>query len=332
MFFPEIIGQPKAVKLLSRALERNRLAHGYLFIGPDGVGKKTTARALASVIFCTSGDHTRNSPCGHCSGCLKFVSGNHPDFLVLSPQGAAVKIDQVRKLKKELSFSPFEARLRVVLIEDVQTMRREAGNSLLKILEEPPPDNLLLLVASESEPVLPTIVSRCQVIPFVPLAHEDTCRILRTLYPERDSEEIEILARLTGGCPGQAHVAAGQGDLLALHRECVDALLQPDPDESYAVEQALALAARMGALTEGLETLFDMLALFFKETMTAKLTAPAGRGEAGQAAARERWNLQQLSDMVHAIDYARRCLARNSNRFLVCEVLMLELFNRSDNR
>ena len=80
-----------------------------------------------------------------CPGCLKFRSGNHPDFLRIRPDGAAIKIDQIRELKKSLNYAPFESAQRVVILEEVHTMRREAGNSLLKVLEEPPPDNLLIL-------------------------------------------------------------------------------------------------------------------------------------------------------------------------------------------
>ncbi|MCI5142287.1 MAG: AAA family ATPase, partial [Candidatus Electrothrix sp. ATG1] len=139
MPFSSIIGQAKAINLLTRALHTNRLAHGYLFLGPEGVGKTTTAQALAASLFCQTTQ--ANSPCGHCGGCIKFASANHPDLLTIRPEGARIKIQQIRELKKSLSFPPFEAGLRIIIIEDAQTMGREAGNSLLKILEEPPPNN-----------------------------------------------------------------------------------------------------------------------------------------------------------------------------------------------
>ena len=325
MLFSQITGQPKAVRLLGRAVQGNRLAHGYLFTGPDGVGKTTMARTLAAYLFCQSGEEQR--PCGTCPGCLKFASGNHPDFLTIRPDGAVIKIEQIRKLKKELSFAPFEAGIRVVVLEDAQTMQHPAGNSLLKVLEEPPPDNLLLLIASESEPVLPTIVSRCQVIPFMPLAREECCRILRSLYPERNTDEIQTLATLTGGCRGQAGEILND-ELLELRRRCIAELLESEPDPARSVEQALALAAELGGMKVGLEVLLDMLAEFFKQCMVEELCDQQPAKVTEPVRARERWNLQQLSDMVDAVDYARRALARNCNRGLVSEVLMLDLFSR----
>jgi len=324
MAFSEIVGQPKAVKLLSRALAGNRLAHAYLFSGPDGVGKTTTALALTAYLFCKAPKDER--PCGLCSGCLKFSSGNHPDFLAIKPDGAAIKIDQVRALIKELSFSPFEGAMRVVLIEDVQTMTRNAANSLLKILEEPPPDNLLLLVASDSEPILSTIISRCQLIPFVPLSLDEAAAVIHSIDPELPPEEARAMSALTGGCPGQA-MAMHDEEILQLRSACIQALLATDRSEAVSVEAALDLAGRVTDSKEGLDLLVDLLAVFFKDVMVAVLCDAESQQDADLERARERWNLQQLSDMVQAVDNAGPALARNCNRALVCEVMMLELFS-----
>ncbi|CAK8723967.1 DNA polymerase III subunit delta [Candidatus Electrothrix laxa] len=327
MPFSSIIGQPKAVNLLTRALNSNRLAHGYLFVGPEGVGKTTTARALAAHLFCQTAE--ASTPCGHCSGCVKVRSSNHPDLLTIRPEGAGIKIQQIRELKKSLSFPPFEAEMRIVIIEDTQTMKREAGNSLLKILEEPPPNNLLLLVAADSEPLLDTVISRCQVIPFMTLPVEQAVVIIRRNHPEFNAEEAEALAKLTGGCPGQAGTLYND-EVLLLHKECIQALSANHGSQAESLEQALYLAGRLAELKEGLDQLFDLLALSLKENMIALLSRNKQTDMdlplAASGGARESWNLQRLSDMVGAINAARRQLARNCNRALVCEVLLLELF------
>ncbi|XCN74836.1 MAG: DNA polymerase III subunit delta' [Candidatus Electrothrix aestuarii] len=323
MPFSSIIGQPKAVNLLTRALNGNRLAHGYLFVGPEGIGKATTARALAASLFCQAPQ--AGMPCGRCGGCIKFASGNHPDFQVLRPEGAGIKIQQIRELKKSLSFPPFEAEMRIVIIEDAQTMGREAGNSLLKILEEPPPNNLLLLVAADSEPLLETIVSRCQVIPFMPLPVAQAVEIIQRNHPEFSPEETEAMAKLTSGCPGQAGTLYND-EVLSLHKECTQALLSKNRSQAEALEQALYLAGRLAELKDGLDQLFDLLALFFKENMMTQISGAQGTEPTLTSTTREGWNLQRLSAMVDAVDTARRQLARNCNRALVCEVLLLELF------
>ncbi|RWX46530.1 DNA polymerase III, delta prime subunit [Candidatus Electrothrix aarhusensis] len=245
--------------------------------------------------------------------------------MTIRPEGAGIKIQQIRELKKSLSFPPFEAEQRIIIIEDTQTMKREAGNSLLKILEEPPPNNLLLLVAADSEPLLDTIVSRCQVIPFRSLSVDQATAIIQRNHPEFDGEEAEAMAKLTGGCPGQAGTLYND-EVLLLHKECMQALLSDGGSQAESLEQALHLASRLAELKDGLDQLFDLLALSFKENMIALLGEEKQATLGASSDGREYWNLQRLSAMVDAINAARRQLARNCNRALVCEVLLLELF------
>jgi DNA polymerase-3 subunit delta' len=322
MPFSHLIGQTKALSLLRRALAGNRLAHGYLFTGPEGVGKTTAARAVAAKLLCQQqGD---GPPCGSCPGCRKVAAGGHPDLLQLKPDGAAIKISQIRELKKALSFPPFERGMRVAIIEEAQTLGREAANSLLKLLEEPPPDNLLLLVASDAEPLLDTIVSRCQVIPFAALSEAQALQVIRRTHPQLTSDEAQLMAKLTGGCPGRT-AALWSSDVLSLHQECLRILLAAGTkSEAEAVEQALHLAGRMADIKEELHLCLDLLSLFFKEVMTDMLCGRAAEGELAQTAA-ARWSVQRLSAMIEAAAAARSDLARNCSRALVCEVLLLEL-------
>ena len=327
MAFQEIIGQPKAVKLLHRSLDSGRLAHAYLFTGPDGVGKKTAALAMAAYLFCTG--RTANEPCTSCPGCKKFTSLNHPDFLHIRPDGAGIKIDQVRELKKRLGFPPLESDLRVILLEDVHTMRREAGNSLLKILEEPPPGNLLLLTADETEQLLPTIVSRCQAIPFHSLSQEQTVEVLMHHKPEMNRTAATSLAIVSDGCPGKA-MTVETGVVLDTRKYIVSNLLASGRSEAERTELALALAAGAADLKDDLLLLTSLLRVLFKEAMLCHLQgSPEESGDPDfdqeVRQARERWNLDQLSDMVGAVQYAEQALARNCNRALVCEVLFLRL-------
>jgi DNA polymerase-3 subunit delta' len=322
MPFSDIIGQTKALSLLRRALNSGRLAHGYLFTGPEGAGKSTVARALAAALLC--GQKGGGPPCGHCPGCRKFAAGSHPDFLLIQPEGAGIKINQIRELKKALTFPPFERGMRTVIIDDAQSMGREAGNSLLKLLEEPPPDNLLLLIASDAEPMLETIVSRCQVIPFAPLTEAQAEQVIRRTHPELAPDKARLLAKLTGGCPGRT-AALHSSDVLSLHEECLNTLLAGAASEAAAAEQALDLAGRLAELKDDLNLFLDLLSLFFKEAATDALCGKEPK-EDHAAAARERWSLQRFSAIVESVEAARSDLARNCSRALVCEVLLLELF------
>jgi DNA polymerase-3 subunit delta' len=322
-----IIGHQRPKRFLDRALTGGRLPHAYLFTGPEGIGKATVARALAASLFCREG--VEAVPCGHCPFCRQFASANHPDFIHIVPDGAAIKIDQIREIKRQLAFAPLSARTRIILIEEAQTMRREAGNSLLKILEEPPPDNLFLVVASDAQPILPTIVSRCQVLSFSPLTKEEAVQVILAHAPETGRERAGLLARITEGAPGQA-LAMKDGQCLEIFSQIITALTKKECPASSLIEEVLYLAEGMAAAREELGLVFDLLKMLCKELSVALLTGRdisllAAREAKERERLRERWNLPQLSDKIHAIDRARQALARNCNRALVCEVLLLDL-------
>ncbi len=318
MAFSAIEGQERAITLLSRALANSRLAHAYLFAGPDGVGKTTVALDLAALLFCRRPEQGR--PCGACSGCRQFASGNHPDFFRIRPEGAAIKIDQIRGIKKSLYFPPLEGDLRVFLLEEAQTMRREAGNSLLKVLEEPPPGNLFLLTGNTAGVLLPTIVSRCQVIPFTALPQAMAAGIIRKQRPEISEAQALALAALSDGCPGQA-LALEADDIVLFYQQLTEALLADTQKNAARVEKALSLAAGLPESEEGMGHLLHLLRVFFKDAMAAGDCPPEMRR------ARERWNFQELSAKMQAIGLTEEALARNCNRPLSGEVLLLHLFD-----
>ena len=135
--FQQVMGHDQAKDLLLKACRRQRVSHAYLFKGPVGVGKKSVARAFSAFLNCRAADNALDSG-GRCASCKKFISGNHPDFLTIEPDGSMIKIAQIRELKKGLAFPPFEDGYRVVLLPDIHDNmpRKEVNNSLLKILEE----------------------------------------------------------------------------------------------------------------------------------------------------------------------------------------------------
>ncbi|HKV44774.1 MAG TPA: DNA polymerase III subunit delta', partial [bacterium] len=176
MPFHDLIGQPHARRLLQGALRSGRISHAYLFVGPSGVGRQTAARAFAQALLCAVGG---DDACGACPACRKVAAGTHPDLRVITPGRAesggerrAVAIDQIRDLKHEAAYPPYEAKWKVFIIRDTEQMRAEAANSLLKVLEEPPSRSVLILLSESTEALVPTLVSRSQLVrfSFVPAA------------------------------------------------------------------------------------------------------------------------------------------------------------------
>ncbi|WP_256762245.1 DNA polymerase III subunit delta' [Cohnella sp. WQ 127256] len=165
MGFQQVLGQDRAKALLQNALATRRIAHAYLFAGPAGSGRREMASAFVQALFC---EKNGNDACGECLECRKVQHGNHPDLHVVSPDGATVKIEQIRTLQKELSYRSVGAGYKVYIIEGAETMTVQASNSLLKFLEEPPSPVVAILLTPSAQAVLPTILSRSQLISFVP--------------------------------------------------------------------------------------------------------------------------------------------------------------------
>ncbi|MFH2121942.1 MAG: DNA polymerase III subunit delta' [Pseudomonadota bacterium] len=325
--FSRLVGQEKARSLLGRALESVKLAHAYLFRGPDGVGKQLFARSLAAAVNCRQ--RQGMDACGHCSSCRKYSSENHPDFLVISPEKGTIKIDRIREMIQTLSYPPYESCVRVVLLEDIHTMRAEAANSLLKTLEEPPDNNLLILTAAAARDVLTTISSRCQVIPFFSLGQEETVQVLLREKPDLDPATARLLARLSEGCPGQA-LLLYRSEMVLLWREVVALVSDPDNDGNRDVGLLLQAAEKMAALKEDLLPLFGLLRIWLRDLLVADSLGQEGNGlvamgEAPRGIHWKHWNSRHLFDKLQAVDRAERELARNCNRILVCEVLLFQL-------
>jgi DNA polymerase-3 subunit delta' len=189
--FESILGQEKPIRLLRTLLRNETMPHALLFLGIEGVGKKTVAIATAMAGNCVGYGNesipkeinnradrstiqkiaTTPGICGCCKSCRKIKSGNHPDVILVTPTGNFIRIHQIRNLCSILTLKPYEARLRVVIISDAQAMNPAAGNALLKMLEEPPDRTVLILTAEHTTDLLPTIVSRCQHIRFNPIPH-----------------------------------------------------------------------------------------------------------------------------------------------------------------
>src|SRR5690625_287571 len=258
MPWSDIIGQTRATGALKRAVEADRVAHAYMFVGPTGVGKTATALEFAKALQCERGE---GEACGRCLACTKSSRLIHPDIHVLFPvpketsekeigeRIAALAADpyavvdfsrrpslddpektsnkQVQyhiasvheDLLRPMSFRPAEGRYKIAILTDAHLMRREASNAFLKLLEEPAPQTVFILITDRVERLLPTIISRCQQIRFDPLTAEQIEQAL-IARDGRDPDEASVLARMANGSYPSAREMA-DGTEVGRHRELV---------------------------------------------------------------------------------------------------------------
>lgn len=217
-----IRGHDKIVADLRHAAGQGRLAHAFLFVGPEGIGKRSFAHALAQALLCERNPASALDSCGECPGCKQVVAGVHPDVLTLARPADRheLPIQTIRDLNHELALKPMRGRWRVAIVDDADDLSEEAANAFLKTLEEPPPGSILILIGTSPNLQLETIVSRCRVVWFEPLSRDDLAAVLR----ERElasGDDVERLADLGEGSVARAIGLADPG-LEAMRRTLID--------------------------------------------------------------------------------------------------------------
>lgn len=174
MSFQEIIGQQRAKQMLQNGLRSGKVSHAYLFAGPNGTGRKETALALAQALLCTE---MTDDSCGRCLECRKVEHGNHPDVHIVEPDGASIKIEQIRALQREFAYRSGGGP-KIYIMEQADKMTVQAANSLLKFLEEPQSNVVAVLITENGHAMLPTIQSRAQWVPFTPMNPGEMLQVL----------------------------------------------------------------------------------------------------------------------------------------------------------
>lgn len=194
MDFSNIIGHEKIKKDVLDIIEKNNASHSYMFIGQEGIGKLMLAKEFAKGLLCLSDN---KSECNNCDSCIKFTSGNHPDFTIVEPDGNYIKIDQIRDMQDSIYQKPIISSKKVFIINNADKMREEAQNALLKTLEEPPHYIVIILVVSNENLLLNTIKSRCLKIHFSNLSKEEV-----KLYMKQNNLTKDLTENILDLCNG----------------------------------------------------------------------------------------------------------------------------------
>lgn len=316
MSFKDIVGQDSAVNFLKRAAEGDRCAHAYIFTGPTGTGKSLAAVNFAKLLNCSSGPGER--PCDECSSCRKIDASNHPDVFLLKPEkeGSRLGIDRVREVIKNIGLKPYEARKKVYIIDGAAGLTQEAQNALLKTLEEPPSDSVIIFIAENPGDLFPTIESRSQVVRFYPLKTGDISQVLRKVY-KLDTDRAQVLSRIANGSLASA---------LKLNEEKFF-------ERRSAVLKGLVDGSFFDSDFEGLtksavRSYLDMMLIWYRDILIMKAAAGSGKsllvnadksGIIEEEAGRLDFNF--LDDIIKKIMLTRSFLEQNVNLKLAMSVL-----------
>lgn len=205
--FEKILGNDKIKEELINSVKLNKYSHSYLFIGISGIGKKMIAKEFAKMILCEG----KEKYCGICKSCIEFDSNNNPDFQEIEPDGNNIKIEQIREMQRKIVEQPIISNRKVYLIDDADTMTKEAQNCLLKTLEEPPEFANIILIGSNESSFLSTIKSRCTIIKFGVIPDEDIKQYLNNKYDMQDVPQSILEA--ASGSIGKAEILKDKQEL-----------------------------------------------------------------------------------------------------------------------
>ena len=259
MSFQAVAGSGHAVRLLQSGIRSGKVSHAYIFHGPVGSGKLATATAFAGALLC---ERKSDDSCGVCVQCRKLASGNHTGLHYITPDGASVKIEQIRELQRQFSYrSSADAAIQLYIVSDADKMTVQAANSLLKFLEEPHTPIVAILLATNVHALLPTIRSRAQWVPFIPAAPGEMAPVL--LQEGRSAPLVQAAVHLAAGPD-----AARQLIEANWFAEIRNVVIQLAKECSGDAASALATAQRQivkSELADHVDTLFDLFVLWFKD-------------------------------------------------------------------
>ncbi len=315
-----IVGQSQLLRMMDSILSGGRIAHAYIFAGPRGAGKNTLSSLFVKAMLCrTPGD----KPCHACKPCKQFDSGNHPDVSrIRRPEDKKIiPVDLIRAMREDIIIKPFQNGKKIVFIDEADKMTEEAQNALLKTLEEPPAHACIILLAENTNALLPTILSRCQLFKVRSLPVQDAAKIVmqRLNLP---AQEARVYAALARGIPGIALELAGDDEF----REQRDRLLAGL--ESSGIPGLLELAPVFAQRRESVFSLLDMMELWFRDLLVLKETGDESlvvnadklgllRRQSG------RYTSKGLMDMIHSVERCVRSLNNYGNFELAIDNMLI---------
>lgn len=312
MSFREIRGHESLQQQLAQAWRAGRLAHAYLFVGPEGVGKRTFARALAKTLLCENRDEQTFDSCDTCSACRWFEAQTHPDYhdFYLPPDKHEFPIELIHEVIRLLGVKPARGRYRVVLLDDADTLNEESANAFLKTLEEPPPCSVLLLLGTSPDYQLPTIRSRCQVLRFSPLADELIADWLRREGLVKSQAEASRIAQLAQGSLTRAQLLA-QPEVWSVRHKLRELLSAARLDAVSMVQVILPFVEGAGPNSAAQRQRAHLAIEFLVELLRKALAHQLNIAVEAGLAAQERQQLQTLAQRVPTTQLLRaldRCL------------------------
>ncbi|NMB27551.1 MAG: DNA polymerase III subunit delta' [Tissierellia bacterium] len=322
MDFTKIIGHEKIIENLKNAIDNNQISHSYLFEGEESIGKKMVALSFAKTLLCKK---QGLKPCNSCNSCLKFDNLNHPDFKLIEPEKNRISKKTIDKLIKSMSIAPLESKRKIVVIDNSHEMGLEAQNGLLKTLEEPPSYINIILITSSSNNLIPTIISRCQVVKFYPVENKKIEELLKLNY-NKTLEEANFIAHFTQGSVGRSIILSKSEDFFSKREETLKIIDNIVNGDKLTIFNSIDFFLQN---KDSIEEILDIILYWFRDLLIYKEVGKSAliinRDKISLLFNQSFLNTNKINDIIEKTIETKEDIKRNINYQLSIETMLLNM-------
>lgn len=317
----KVIGHEKEVAYFKELVSSQKLPHAIMLEGKVGIGKFTLGHQLAMSILC---DTRTGDVCGVCRNCVKMNHDNHPDYMLIEPDGSQIKNAQIELFQEFINIKPYDGDYKVVIIREADKMNASSQNRILKTLEEPPLHVIVILLTTNSEALLPTVLSRCQIIKLSGLHLE---KIVTYIKSHHVVEHPEMIAKLSDGSIGRALEYITSEDFQQIREKIKELLSAIDKKEKSKV---LGLLSYLSDEKENIQKLLDYMILWYRDILLFKqakakhLLIHSESTDFIKKLARN-LSLHKIIQNIEVIETTKKKLKQHGHFELTTEVMLIKL-------
>ncbi|NLJ97856.1 MAG: DNA polymerase III subunit [Tissierellia bacterium] len=320
MDFNKVVGHERVIDNLKRAIDNNQISHSYLFEGEESIGKRMVALSFAKTLLCKE---EGLEPCNRCNSCIKFDNANHPDFKLIESKKGLISKKTIDELIKTMNIAPLESKRKIIIIDDSHDMRLEGQNGLLKTLEEPPNYVNIILITSNINNLISTILSRCQVIKFYPVENKKIEELLKINY-NKTLEEANFIAHFTKGSVGRSIKLSETEDFLEKRDQIINII-----DNILNGDKTNIFTARDFFLNnkDFIEEILDMMLYWFRDLAIYKTVGKSeliiNIDKISLLSSQSFFSIDKINDIMERIVETKDNIQRNINYQLAIETMLL---------